>query len=210
MPERLRSRPSTAPVLCLAACALLGGCESTSNWLQGKETEPRETIVVAAPETNGLISEMYQLADGDPATQAEIYSDARAAAELTPNPSTRLRYALVLATPGHPGGDPKLAQQIFRDLLAQTELMTPGEISLATIHLKEVESRIMLSAETDRLRTENAQIASTEQAAVAQRLATVEAENRRLRQSLEDAESKLEALSAIERSMREQNENGTR
>jgi hypothetical protein len=196
--------------MCLVVCALLAGCESTADWLKGRDPEPRETIVVAAPETNGLLSEMYKLTQGDPATQAEIYSDARAAAELTPNPSTRLRYALVLATPGHAGSDPRLAQQIFRDMLAQTELMTSGEISVATIHLNEVESRIMLSAETDRLRVENSQIASTEQAAVAQRLATVEADNRRLRQSLEDAESKLEALSAIERSMREQSENGER
>ena len=68
------------------------------------------------------------------------------AAELTPNHSTRLRYALVMATPGHPGSDPAQAQHVFRELLAQTELMTPGEISLTTIHLKEVESRIMLAA----------------------------------------------------------------
>lgn len=191
----------------MLALVALGACESTSRWLQGRGPESTETIVVASPETNTLISEMYRLAAGDPATQAEIYADARAAAELTPNPSTRLRYALILATPGHSGTDPNEAQHIFRDLLAQTELMTPDEISLTTIHLKEVESRIKLGAETDRLRVENSRIASTEHAAVAQRLATVEAENRRLRQSLEDAESKLEALSAIERSIREQSEN---
>jgi hypothetical protein len=42
---------------------------------------------------------------------------------------------------------------------------------------------------------------------VVQRIAKVEAENRRLRQSLTDAESKLEALSDIERSLREQSAN---
>jgi hypothetical protein len=194
----------------IVAFALLYGCESTSRWMQGSQTEPGETIVVATPETNTLISEMYELTAGDPATQAEIYADARAAAELTPNPSTRLRYGLVLATPGHSGSDPLQAQHVFRELLAQTELMTPGEISLTTIHLKEVESRIMLAAETDRLRAENSKIASTEQAAVAQRLATVESENRRLRRLLEEAESKLEALSAIEQSIREQDRNGER
>jgi hypothetical protein len=197
-------------VIGITLCGCLHGCESTSKWLQGSEAEPAKTIVVAAPETNSLISEMYELAAGDPPTQAEIYADARAAAELTPNPSTLLRYALILATPGHPGADPDAAQDMLRELLAQTELMTPGEISLATIHLKEVESRIMLGAETDRLRAENSRIASSEQAAVAQRLAALEAENRRLRLSLEDAERKIEALSAIERSIREQSGNGTR
>lgn len=142
-----------------------------------------------------------------PATQAEIYADARAAAELTPNPSTRLRYALVLATAGHSGTNPSEAQAIFRDLLARTELMTPGEIKLATIHLRSVEARIMLGAETNRLRSENTLAATTEEAAVAQRIATVEAENRRLRQSLAEAEAKLEAITSIERSIRGQADN---
>jgi hypothetical protein len=39
---------------------------------------------------------------------------------------------------------------------------------------------------------------------VTRRIANVEAENRRLSRSLADAEAKLDALSAIERSMREQ------
>ena len=45
---------------------------------------------------------------------------------------------------------------------------------------------------------------STEDAAIAQHIATVEAENRRLRRSLEEAESKLEAITSIERSVRDQ------
>jgi hypothetical protein len=93
---------------------------------------------------------------------------------------------------------------MLRELLAQPELLSPGEISLATINLRQVEDRIMLGAETNRLRTENTQAASTEEAAVAQRLATIEAENRRLRHDLEEAEAKLEAISSIEREIREQ------
>jgi hypothetical protein len=42
---------------------------------------------------------------------------------------------------------------------------------------------------------------------VEQRLARVEAENRELRQSLAEAEQKLEAITSIERSIREQTEN---
>ncbi len=63
-----------------------------------------------------------------------------------------------------------------------------------------------------RLRAENTRATTTEEAAVeaamARRMAHLEAENRRLRQSLADAESKLDALSAIERSLREQSSNG--
>ena len=128
---------------------------------------------------------------------------------------TNLRFALVLATPGHPGTNAVQAQSMLRELLSQPDLMTPGEIALATIHLQEVEQRLMLDAETERLRAENTRAATTEEAAeeaaveaaAARRMANLEAENRRLRQSLTDAESKLEALSDIERSLREQSSN---
>ena len=82
--------------------------------------------------------------------------------------------------------------------------MTPAEISLATIYLKDVETRIVLDSEARRLRAQNSQTATTEAAAISQRLARIEAENRQLRQSLADAEAKLEAITSIERSIREQ------
>ena len=46
----------------------------------------------------------------------------------------------------------------------------------------------------------------TEAAAINQRLTTVEAENRRLRQALEEAEDKLEAITSIERDIRLQDQ----
>ena len=75
------------------------------------------------------------------------------------------------------------------------------------IHLNEVEQRLVLGAETRRLRSENSRSASTEEAAIEQRIATVEADNRRLRRSLAEAEGKLEAITSIERSVREQADN---
>ena len=62
----------------------------------------------------------------------------------------------------------------------------------------------MLDSEARRLRSENSRAATTEAAAINQRLARIEAENRQLRQSLADAEAKLEAITSIERSIREQ------
>ena len=48
--------------------------------------------------------------------------------------------------------------------------------------------------------------ANTEERAVAQRVASVEAENRRLQQALAEAEDKLEAITSIERDIRDQPE----
>jgi hypothetical protein len=194
-------------VLCVTA-----GCETTSDWLEGFTDKQDDVIILGAPGAGSYLSDMYNLAGSDRATQEEIFASAEEAATLTPSTMTNLRFALVLATPGHPGTNAVKAQSMLRDLLTQPDLMTPGEIALATIHLQEVEQRLMLDAETERLRAENTRAATTEEAAVeaamARRLANLEAENQRLRQSLTDAESKLDALSAIERSLREQSSNG--
>lgn len=193
--------------MMIAVLVVSAGCESTNNWLRGRKTAEAEPVILGAPEANAYLNEMYELASGDPATQAEIFADANSAATITPGTSTRLRYALVLATPGHSETNAAEAQSILRDLLSQTELMNSAEIALATIHLHDVEQRLVLDAETRRLRSENTRAATTEEAAIARRITNVEAENRRLRQSLADAEAKLEALSAIERSIREQSAN---
>ena len=207
------TRPSSRATLKIISTLLIvvvmtTGCADMKGWLTGKQTATaNESVVLGAPEADIYIQEMYKLAIGDPATQAEIYADAESAATLTPGPSTRLRYALVLATPGHSGNNPQQAQSMFRELLAQTELMTPSEIALATINLKSVEKQIVLGAETKRLRSENTRAATTEEQAIAQHIATMESENRQLRRSLEEAEQKLEAITSIERSIREQADN---
>lgn len=186
---------------------LLSGCESTNNWLRGRKTADPEPLEIGTSEANQYLHELSALVGGDPATQAEIYADSKAAAELTPGPDTKLRFALVLATPGHAETNEFEAQSLFRELLAQTNLLAPAEISIALIHLNEVEQRLVLGAETRRLRSENSRSASTEEAAIEQRIATVESENRRLRRSLAEAEGKLEAITSIERSVREQADN---
>ena len=204
----VRIRRTTLPGLVigigLLSILLLSGCESTNNWLRGRETADPEPLQIGTSEANQYLNELSALVGGDPATQAEIYADAKAAAELTPGPDTKLRYALVLATPGHAETNELEAQSLFRELLAQTSLLGPAEISIASIHLNEVEQRLVLGAETRRLRSENSRSASTEEAAIEQHIATVEADNRRLRRSLAEAEDKLDAITSIERSVREQ------
>lgn len=207
LPGRLRVLAAATLTLTLAA-----GCASLNDWLRGEDGSDTGSDVTDADTPALYMQELYTLASGDPATQAEIYADAAAAASLTPDAVSRLRFALVLAMPGHPGSDPKRAQGILRDLLSRPELLTPLEKSLAVIHLQEVEERLVLGAEARRLRAENSRAERTEEAAVARRIAAIEEENRRLRQALAEAEQKLEAITTIERSIREQtdNNNGNR
>lgn len=185
----------------------LAGCASFSDWLHRDDPGDAQMPPIGSDLDSSYLADMFQMTSGDPATQAEIYADAEATARLTPTTSSRLRYALVLATPGHAGSDPARAQDILRGLLSEAQLLTPTELSLATIHLGQVEERLTLNAETRRLRAENSRAESSEERAVAQRIAAIEDENRQLRQSLAEAQEKLEAITSIERSIREQSDN---
>lgn len=186
---------------------LLTGCAQTKDFLTGSsrsDSSDGEVGILGAPEAEHYLTELQRLAGGDPATQAEIFADAQSGFQLTPGPQTNLRYALVLATPGHPEFDPDVAASMLREVLARTELLTQAEIALATIHLKTAEQIAVTQAEIQRLRGATSRAAQNQESATNQRLAAIEAENRRLRRELDEAEKKLEAITSIERSIREQ------
>jgi hypothetical protein len=207
--DRNKAKNWTARLATIAiAVSAVSGCAATSKataWLKGERTaDAQNPVILGAPAADAYLKELSDLAAGDPATQAEIYADASAAAQLTPGPNTELRLALVLATPGHTEADPERAQSLLREILTQVQLLTPAELSLATIHLNNAERLIVANNEARRLRESSSRAARTEKQALSQRLSTVEAENRRLRSDLEEAEEKLEAITSIERSIREQ------
>lgn len=193
----------------LVVVTLLGACTQTKSLVSsmGRSSTPSdETLILGAPDAEQYLDELYELAVGNPRIQAEIYADAESGAKLTPGPQTNLRYALVLATPGHQRFNPEIAQTMLRDVLLQESILTSAEISLATIHLNSVERQLALSADARRALASNSLAATSEGAAAQQRLASAEAENRRLREALSDAEEKLDAITSIERSIREQDQ----
>ncbi len=191
--------------MTVVVVAMLSGCGKTTDWIQGRISSGSDNIeILGAPEIEIYIAELGRIASGDPAAQAEIYADAAAAAQLTPSPATNLRFGLVLSIPGHPESDPVRAQSILREVLAQTILLTPAEISLAVIHLNNAERQSVASSESRRLRAASSRAAQTQEQAITQRLTTVEADNRQLRRDLADAEQKLEAITSIERDIRNQ------
>lgn len=189
----------------LVGAALLSGCAQTKDWLDDRvQSATTQTPILGAPAIDQYVKELGVLASDDAAAHAEIFADAEAGAMLTPNPSTNLRFGLVLAIPGHPESDAVRAQSILREVLTQTELLTQNEISLATIHLNSVERQIVANAEARRLRETTSRTQQTQDLATQQRLARVESENRRLRQELEEAERKLDAITSIEQTIRDQ------
>ena len=205
----MRNRSLTARHIAATALTvlLLAGCAQTKSFFTGSSksgSSDGDIGILGAPEADQYLAELQRLAVGDPATQAEIFADAQSGFQLTPGSQTNLRYALVLATPGHSEFDPDLAASMLREVLARTELLTQAEIALATIYLKTSEQIAVAQAEVQRLRSATSRAAQNRENVTNQRLGSIEAENRRLRRELEEAEQKLEAITSIERSIREQ------
>jgi hypothetical protein len=203
-----KARTTTRVAITFAAASLfLSGCGTTSkvsDWFRGKDASAvDEAAIIGAPSADSYLSDLYELSSGDERKQANITSDAESAARLTPGPSTTLKLALVLATPGHAGYDPSRAATLLREVLDQQPLLTSAETSLATIYLVSAERLSEAASEASRLRSASERAVASEARAASSRIASLEAENRQLRDALAEAEEKLEAITSIERSIRD-------
>jgi hypothetical protein len=145
-----------------------------------------------------LLQMMSNLPQGDPARQAEVFQQAKDAAELQPTTSNKLRYALALATPGYSGADPVAAQRQLAELLARPETLLPVERLLAAVELKEVEQRLVLQAENSRMHDTVPNDSHEKLQALNRRLSAELDENAKLRKALDEARAKLEAVTHIE------------
>lgn len=182
----------------------MSGCGMQSNWLdEDSATASDNPVILGAPQITNYLDELHKLSAGDPATQIEILSDAEAESQLTPNTSTLLRYALILGTPGHSGNNNEQAQGMLSELLVQRELMTAPEVALAELYLKNIENRIVLNNESERLRQQQASESNADELAMERQISRLRNENRRLQQALDEAEAKLDAITSIEQSIRQ-------
>jgi hypothetical protein len=177
--------------LGIGGCGIMGGAKAPAPAVAER---PQADISPVAP----LLEMMSNLPQGDPARQAEIFQQAKDAAELQPTTSNRLRYALALATPGYSGADPVAAQRQLAELLARPETLLPVERLLATVELKEVEQRLILQAENVRMRDTVPNDSHDKLQAINRRLAAETDENAKLRKALDEARAKLEAVTHIE------------
>jgi hypothetical protein len=201
------------PVALAGAALLLGACAS-GTWLGSmtgsSDADERDFAAQGPLDGHGLtlyLEMMRELIEGDPVAQAMTFRDVAQSADAAPTTTNRLKLALALATPGHPAEDAAQAQRRLSDLLAVGAALLPEERMLVAIHLKEVEQRLVLDSEAEQLREEAASARVEQDDQNNRRLEVALAENARLREQLEEAQQKLNAITNIERSIRER-ENG--
>ena len=205
-----RALAGSLPVLCVL---LLNGCGAAADLLNRGSTrntvEPQPVVDRAATSATVItayLDGLQRLIAAPAAEQAEIVTSAQHDYELAPTASHQLRYALILATPGHAGTDQVKAQRLLRELTASPAALLPAERALASLEMQKVDLQVSLAAENRRLQALTARNGSDKDrstAALNKRLQSELEENARLRKELEAAQAKLDAVSDIERSLSE-------
>jgi hypothetical protein len=187
--------------VAVAGCAL-GGSGANRPSAAGN-------AATTSPATRGAealavyLDALRDLLEGDTVVQADVFRTIAAAADSAPTTTNRLRLALALATPTHAASDPAEAQRLLNELLASGSALLPEERTLALIHLKDVEQRLILDAEAERLQRAATAAAAQRNDRTAQQLQAALEENRTLRAALDAARAKLDEITNIERSIRE-------
>lgn len=202
-----------ALLLPLALAAALAGCTSFGAGSAARQPVPPTAPAVgpAAGTADALAVYLQMLRDlieGDAVLQADIFRNVATAAEVSPTTTNRLMLALALATPTHASNDAQRAQVLLSELLASGDALLPEERVLVLIHLKDVEQRLILDAEADRLQQAVAAATAQRNDRNSQQLQAALEENRQLRLALDEVRAKLDAITNIERSIRER-ENGS-
>jgi len=189
--------------LALATLALTAGC----GLLEGRSAEtpaPGPSLAPEAALVMDYLAVLERLARAGTAEQAEIAEQARRTADLHPTIAHQLRWGLVLALPDHGASDPGAARSTLGDLLANPERLLPAELALAYVMYQHVNARLALLVENQRLSTADTGLEDRERLQAAnRRLQAQTAENARLKQELDEARAKLEAVADLERSLAE-------
>lgn len=203
-------RPERTRPACLTVVALVAsGC----TLVPGQRAPAPAPVVNSAAASSTALSEYLQLlqrlVQGRPAEQAEIVANAQREYDTAPTPSRELKLALILGTPGHPATDLPRAQALLRELIANPEMLLPGERALTFLELSQIDDHLTLDAENRRLQSEAVRADQQRVANAAHRLQAEMDENVRLRRELEEARAKLDAIANIERSLNERKPGST-
>lgn len=179
----------------------LAGCALTDKLTN--EPLPAPIVAPAQISASGLrayLDTMEGLSAADAARQADVFYEVQREYTRAPTTATTLRYAVALATPGHPASSPQEGKKLLETMLATPERMTQEERTFAAVLLHETTARLKLEAENRRLLA-TLDDRSRSQANSDKRVQAQIDENARLRRALAEAEQKLNAIKEIERSI---------
>jgi hypothetical protein len=202
----------TLAVLAVCGCTSAGGLFGRGSGTDGGSSGSRaiggEPLIRLDVQGLGdYLQMMQQLIAADSLTQAGIVSELRDNAEFAPTKQNRLMYALALSVPGHNGADAAEGAERLRTLIASGDTLTREERVLAQIQLQAAEALEVLETASlqfdEQIRQALAARDEENAAALRQARAETEAVRTSLEAELEEAKATLDAITSIERSISE-------
>lgn len=183
----------------VAAC-LAAGCSAVDDWtgLKRKAETPPAPALDGGQVVSDYLATLERLGRGGAAEQAEILESSRSSYLVDPSTRNRLRYAFVLAVPGHAGADAAGARALLGEALATPETLLESERALAELIVRDLDARLALAQENATLRADTTAGERDRIANLNRRLQQETAEKERLRRELEEARAKLDAIAALE------------
>ncbi|MEM7613145.1 MAG: hypothetical protein AAF270_15785 [Pseudomonadota bacterium] len=201
-----RNRLCALMLVCLTA--FMAGCGAVENLLDSRQTATNQTLSVEESTLSIYLADI-ELLLSDSVAGDRAWRELQLDYERAPTTTNQLRLAMALATPGHAHTDLARADGMLTSLLLQPELLLSDERLLASVHLGLLRSRI--SAESVARQANNSATRSNERelAAAKAQLSLLQQDNAKLRSELTAAEDKLRAITLIERSIREREDEPT-
>ena len=191
-----------ALALVVTGCGTVGDLfGERSETIDAPGTTERSTV-------QRYLGDVERLLSDDAETAPRAWRELSLDYDRAPTTTNTLRLALGMATPGHANTDLVRADALLTDLLQRPELLLSDEQLLASVHLSLLRSRV--SAESVARQASSSATRSNERelAAARAQLELLRSDNARLRRALDETEQKLAAMTEIERSIRERDDDG--
>ncbi|MEL6869612.1 MAG: hypothetical protein AAFO81_07420 [Pseudomonadota bacterium] len=202
----MASRHSRTFALGVVAMTVLAGCSSLSKVMDRRQLATNQELSVDTSPVSVYLADIETLLGNDESARDRTWRELQLDYERAPTTTNQLRLALAKATPGHPQTDLADADAMLTSLLLEPERLQADEQLLANVHLGLLRSRINAESVARQAGSSETRNNERELAAVRSQLQLLQQDNQRLRNSLEDTEEKLRAITLIERSIRERND----
>lgn len=201
-----RSRWHWLWLRCVSASILvttLSACGGVDNWLDRRQSATNQELSVDRSTLSIYLADVSTLLGADSMAAERTWNELQLDHERAPTTTNQLRIALAMATPGHAHTNLAEADALLTALLLKPQLLLNDEKLLADVHLGLMRARVSAESVARQANDSASRSSARELTASRAQLTLLQNDNSRLRKALEETEKKLQAMTLIERSIRE-------
>ncbi len=195
---------SRSKILLLALLlTAVGACSGMPNWVPGRNIATSQTQIVEESEISNYLRIMHELVTAAPSDQQELFADLERRSARSPTTTNRLALALARVTPDHAATNVAAGRAELERLLADPALLVETERALVVVLLKELDQHSRIAGANAERHSQALAQANSDRDRLARELEASRTRAAELQRQLREAEEKLDAITRIERSIRE-------